>query len=113
MRRDAAAPCAVACHQMREFVQKRAFHLTPPEGAKLWVENDQIAGGIRKTRSAAHAGIPKDRDFLGKLAQAQGAEAIGSEEGEFRCRRSFAGFCALNQNLQGAVRVNGLKDVKG
>ena len=97
---------------MRQFVEEGAFDFAPPEGTKLWVEHDQIAGGIGEACGAAHAGIPKDRDFLGERAQAQGAEAIGSEEGEFRCGRSFAGFCALNQDLQGAVRVNGLKDVK-
>lgn len=102
----------MACHQVRQFVKQSAFNLPPPEGAQLRVEHNQIASWIGETRCAAHAGVPEDRDFLGERAQAQGAEAIGSEEGEFRCGRSFAGFCALNQNLQGAVRVNGLKDLK-
>ncbi len=93
-------------------MQKRAFHFAPSERAQLWIEHNEITCGIGEARGAAHAGVPKDRDFLGKRAETQGAEAIGGEEGEFRCGRSFAGFCALNQNLQGAVRVNGLKDLK-
>ena len=113
VRCDAASARTVACHKMREFVQQGSFDFAPAERAQLWVQHNQVAGRVCEAGGAAHPAVPENGDPFGERCEAECVEAVGGEQGQFGGRCSLPAFCTLNQDLQGAVRVNGLKNVKG